>query len=126
MSIGMFVDGSFIYKSYPDQIDYLKLRLHLETQLADTIDEAYFFNSDDDPAQCVQQRGRQHHVPILAPFALLNPEGHALAVDGGGREPHGFGDAQARGVTRGQDDTMLVTRHGIEQLADLGPTQHDR
>jgi hypothetical protein len=40
--IGMFIDGSFIYKSYPDQIDYLKLRTNLETHLADAIDEAYY------------------------------------------------------------------------------------
>ena len=34
MSIGLFVDGSFIYKSYPDQIDYLKLRVHLDAKAA--------------------------------------------------------------------------------------------
>lgn len=45
MSIGMFVDGSFVYKAYPEQIDYLKLRQLIETELADTIDEAYFFST---------------------------------------------------------------------------------
>lgn len=49
MSIGLFIDGSFIYKSYPDQVDYLKLRQLLEKELNDTVDEAYFFNADDDP-----------------------------------------------------------------------------
>lgn len=54
MSIGLFVDGSFVYKSYPDQIDYLKLRQLIEAELADTIDEAYFFNSDDDPPKATK------------------------------------------------------------------------
>lgn len=39
MSIGFFVDGSFVYKSYPDQIDYLKLRQQIEKELSDTVDE---------------------------------------------------------------------------------------
>lgn len=54
MSIGLFVDGSFIYKSFPDQIDYLKLRQLIEQELADTIDEAYYFNSDDDPPKATK------------------------------------------------------------------------
>jgi len=49
MSIGWFVDGSFVYKCYPGQIDYTKLRIKIEEELSDTIDEGYFFNSDDDP-----------------------------------------------------------------------------
>ena len=40
MSIGFFVDGSFVYKVYPDGIDYLKLRQAIEADLGDTVDEA--------------------------------------------------------------------------------------
>ncbi|HNC91250.1 MAG TPA: NYN domain-containing protein [Anaerolineales bacterium] len=54
MTIGLFVDGSFVYKSYPDNIDYLKLRQVIEKELSDTIDEAYFFNSDDDPPKAAK------------------------------------------------------------------------
>jgi hypothetical protein len=48
MSIGLFVDGSFVYKTYPDAIDYLKLREVIEEDTGDKIDEAYYFNSDDE------------------------------------------------------------------------------
>ena len=54
MSIGLFVDGAFIYKTYPDQIDYLKMRQYIEADLKDTIDEAYYFNSDDDPPKATK------------------------------------------------------------------------
>jgi uncharacterized LabA/DUF88 family protein len=54
MTIGLFVDGSFVYKSFPDQIDYLKLRQLIEKELGDTVDEAYFFNSDDDPPKATK------------------------------------------------------------------------
>lgn len=54
MSIGLFIDGSFVYKSYPSQIDYLKLRNLIETELGDKIDEAYYFNSDDDPPKATK------------------------------------------------------------------------
>lgn len=49
MSIGLFVDGEFVRRTYRGQIDYLKLRQAVESELADTIDEAYYFNADDDP-----------------------------------------------------------------------------
>ena len=49
MSIGLFVDGAYIWKVFKDKIDYLKLRQTLEADLKDQIDEAYFFNADDDP-----------------------------------------------------------------------------
>jgi len=54
MSIGLFVDGSFIYKSFYGEFDYLKLRQFLESDLGDTIDEAYFFNADDDPPKAAK------------------------------------------------------------------------
>ena len=54
MSIGWFVDGSFLYKCYPDSIDYTKLRAKLELDLNDTVDEGYYFNSDDDPPKATK------------------------------------------------------------------------
>lgn len=49
MSIGLFIDGSYLYKVYPGKIDYLKLRQFIEAELGDTVDEGYYFNADDDP-----------------------------------------------------------------------------
>lgn len=54
MPIGLFIDGSYVYKAFPEQIDYLKLRQLLEAELGDTIDEAYFFNSDNDPPKATK------------------------------------------------------------------------
>ena len=54
MSIGWFVDGSFLYKTYPHQIDYTKLRAQIEKEVGDTIDEGYFFNADDDPPKATK------------------------------------------------------------------------
>ncbi len=48
MSVGWFVDGSFIYKCYPGQMDYSKLRGKIEEILNDRITEAYFFNANDE------------------------------------------------------------------------------
>lgn len=50
MSIGLFIDGAYIWKSFQqERIDYLKLRQFIEEELSDTVDEGYFFNADDDP-----------------------------------------------------------------------------
>ena len=54
MSIGWFVDGSFVYRTYPGQLDYTKLRAKIEAELNDTIDEGYYFNSDDDPPKATK------------------------------------------------------------------------
>jgi uncharacterized LabA/DUF88 family protein len=54
MSIGLFVDGSFLSKCYPDSLDYTKFRCFVESQVSDAIDEAYYFNSDDDPPKATK------------------------------------------------------------------------
>ena len=47
MSIALFVDGYFAYMCYqPKKFDFLKLRSHLEDELGDSIDEAYYFCSE--------------------------------------------------------------------------------
>lgn len=40
MSIGLFIDGSYMYKVYPGQVDYVKFRNEIEKHLGDKIDEA--------------------------------------------------------------------------------------
>lgn len=49
MSIGLFIDGAYIWKTFKEHIDYSKLRKHIEAELKDTVDEGYFFNADTDP-----------------------------------------------------------------------------
>jgi len=49
MTIGMFIDGAYVLKTYKAPIDYLKLRLFIEDELKDEVDEGYFFNADDNP-----------------------------------------------------------------------------
>jgi uncharacterized LabA/DUF88 family protein len=49
-----FIDGAYVFKVWqglrrPDRLDYLELRRHLESTFADRIDEAYYFNADNDP-----------------------------------------------------------------------------
>ena len=44
-------------------------------------------------AQDIQQLGREHHIPVLAAFALLDADNHPLAVDGGRLQANGFRNA---------------------------------
>jgi uncharacterized LabA/DUF88 family protein len=49
-----FIDGAYVFKVWQslrrtDRLDYLELRRHLESTFADRIDEAYYFNADNDP-----------------------------------------------------------------------------
>ncbi len=60
MSIGLFIDGSYMYKAYPGQVDYVKFRNEIEKHLGDSIDEAYFFNADDDPPNAKKRAGPVH------------------------------------------------------------------
>ena len=71
MSIGWFVDGSFLYKCCPDSIDYTKLRAKLELELNDTVDEGYYFNSDDDPPKATKFNNY---------LTALPPKGHGLRL----------------------------------------------
>jgi hypothetical protein len=49
----------------------------------------------------VQQPGREHHVAVFPPFALLHADGHALAVDRGGRQADRLRNPQTCGVADG-------------------------
>ena len=59
MAIGLFIDGAYVSNVFAGRIDYLALRTMLEQELADVVDEAYYFNADDDPpkAQKLQRAG---------------------------------------------------------------------
>lgn len=67
MSIGMFVDGGYVYKVFRDRIDYLKLRRYVETELNDEIDEGYFFNADDDPPRAQKLHNALSYPPPRGP-----------------------------------------------------------
>lgn len=71
MSIGLFIDGAYMLKTFKEHIDYLKLRNYIETELADTIDEGYFFNADSDPPKAE----KLHNVLTLPP-----PRGPGLRI----------------------------------------------
>ena len=49
-------------------------------------------------AQQFEQLGREHHVAIPLPLALLDPQRHALAVDIRHLQVRDLGHAQARAV----------------------------
>lgn len=50
MASALFIDGAYLMKAcYPHHIDLVKLRQLVERDAGETLDEAYFFNADDDP-----------------------------------------------------------------------------
>src|SRR6266700_3109237 len=75
--------------------------------------------------QDLQELRREHYVTVFLSFALLDPQDHALAVDGGRRKRDSFRDAQAGSVTSGQNGTMLSARNAGKKLNDfLGTEDH--
>lgn len=89
MAIAWFVDGSFVSKlwgkafaSYDDQarkmvwsktLDWLKLRLYIEQEFNDRVEEAYYFDADPDPPTAA--RNAFHNWLAFAP-----PTGPGLRV----------------------------------------------
>lgn len=67
MSIGLFIDGAYVWKTYKEHIDYLKLRQHIESELGDEIDEAYFFNADNDPPRAEKLHNALSFPPPKGP-----------------------------------------------------------
>ena len=74
--------------------------------------------------QNVQQSGREHHVAVLAPLALLHSYDHALAVDRRGPQVHSLGDTQPGCIADGQDHSMLHVTDRAQELSDLLLAQH--
>ena len=62
-----------------------------------------------------EQRGREHHVPIALPFALVDAEHHPPTVDIGGAKTDGLGDPESRGVARRQDGVVFRGCHARER-----------
>src|SRR5450755_1273235 len=77
------------------------------------------------PHQIEQMRG-QHDIAILAAFALLDPDHHALAVDVGYLQRHHFGGAQSRPVGHAQRRLVFERRCRIEQARHLLRAEHHR
>jgi uncharacterized LabA/DUF88 family protein len=53
-SAAWFIDGAYLFKVWQgtkraDKLDYLKLRLYLESHFDARIEDAYFFSADSDP-----------------------------------------------------------------------------
>ena len=73
-----------------------------------------------------QESRREHHVAVLAPLALANPDDHPPAVDVGDAQPDDLGDAQAGGVCGHQDGAMLEAGDPLEELRNLVEAQDGR
>jgi len=69
---------------------------------------------------------RQHHVTVLAAFALFDADDHALAVDVGDLERDHFSGAQAGAIGHAQRRLVLQPRCGIEQPRHFFDAQHHR
>ena len=67
-------------------------------------------------AQDFQQLGGEHHVPVFLSLALLHANDHALAVDVGGLQADGLGDAQPRGVASRQNRPMFGAAHATQKV----------
>jgi len=106
--------------------------LQLNRQLTDVLarklarEEPIFRILDEPPGtQDLKQFRRQHRVAIFLPFALLDPDDHAFAVDGGRGEGDGLRDAQPGGIARGQDDAMLSALDAVQKVKDFLGAQDD-
>lgn len=71
MAIGVFIDGAYVAKVFRDRMDYVKLRQLIEQELGDSIDEAYFFNADENPP-----RAQKFHNALAFP----PPKGPGMRV----------------------------------------------
>src|SRR5208282_325688 len=77
-------------------------------------------------AQHLQQLGREHHIAVLPPLALVDMDDHPLPVDGARHQVNCLADAQAGGVAGGQDGPLLDARDTAEKMQHLLGTENDR
>ena len=75
--------------------------------------------------QSFQQLGREHHIAIFLTLALHDANDHAPAIDVGGLQTDGLGDAQAGSVARGQDRSVLGVSYAAEKLKYFLGAQDD-
>ena len=76
-------------------------------------------------AQGLQQPRREHDEAVLAALALVHADNHAAAVDVGGPQADGLGDAQAGRVAGGQDRAVADDAHRVEEARHLLGAGHD-
>jgi uncharacterized LabA/DUF88 family protein len=67
MSIGLFIDGAYVWHVFQDRIKYTTLRSHIESELKDQVDEGYFFNADDDPPKAQKLHNALAYPPPGGP-----------------------------------------------------------
>jgi uncharacterized LabA/DUF88 family protein len=67
MPIGLFIDGAYLAKVYPRRLDYAALRRLLEAELADEVDEGYYFDADDDPPKAQRLHNALAYPPPTGP-----------------------------------------------------------
>ena len=77
-------------------------------------------------AQQLEQLRREHRVAILAAFALLDADHHALAVDVADLERDDLGSAQARAIGDAQRRLVLEPGRRLQQARHLLGAQHHR
>jgi len=70
-------------------------------------------------AQLMQQPFRENGVSVLFPFALVDTNHHAIAVDIAHFQAYQFGAPEARGIGCHQQHAMLRVRRDGEKLFDL-------
>jgi hypothetical protein len=75
--------------------------------------------------QDVQQLGREHDVAVLAPFARVHADHHALAVDRLRRQAAGLGDPKPGRIANGQDDPVLRVLDCNQKAVDLVRAHND-
>ena len=76
-------------------------------------------------AQQLQQMRREHHVSVLAPFALLDADDHAGAVDVRDLERDHLAGAQARAIGHAQRRPVLEAGRGFQETSDFLRAQDD-
>ncbi len=103
-------------------------RLHrIEAREQAAVGEDLALRMADAPpgAQPLQHDRTEHGVAILGTLALLDPKGHALAVDIANLEPADLAGAQARAVGHRQRRLVLDVACRGDQRGSLGHAQHD-
>jgi len=77
-------------------------------------------------AQGFQQFRRKHNVAIFLPFALFDPDHHALAVNVTRLQADGFRDPKTRRIARSQNRAVLDVFDAVQKLQHFFWAQNDR
>ncbi len=65
-------------------------------------------------SQFGEQMGAEHHVAVLAAFAVTNMEDHALGIDIGELQTCQFGSPHTGGIERHQNGAVKRIRCGLD------------